>query len=244
MTDTQPAPPPLSASELDEIRYRVDAASPPPWRCEEDTALVDGPNPDKPGYTRCIAGLGRHVDADFVAHARQDVPALLAHIGILNDQLATSEAALRELAQEVVDTWDSILTVWPPGIGLDSIRGSFGALPDKARAALGTAAQDGGEERKQSVPCSKDLHDRCQVTISGYPWPDSAMVEQCKREYCDCSCHAAQDGGSSEPINCTRCGDPITDGYMIGDGDGSGRRFAHPDCWRGKAAAQDGGEGE
>lgn len=31
---------------------------------------------------------------------------------------------------------------------------------------------------------------------------------------------------------CTRCGDPITDGYMIGDGDGSGRRFAHPECFR------------
>ena len=31
---------------------------------------------------------------------------------------------------------------------------------------------------------------------------------------------------------CTRCDDPITDGYMIGDGDGSGRRFAHPECFR------------
>lgn len=31
---------------------------------------------------------------------------------------------------------------------------------------------------------------------------------------------------------CTRCGDQITDGYMMGDGDGSGRRFAHPDCVR------------
>jgi hypothetical protein len=33
-------------------------------------------------------------------------------------------------------------------------------------------------------------------------------------------------------VNCTRCGDPITDGYMIGDGDGSGQRFAHPECYR------------
>lgn len=33
-------------------------------------------------------------------------------------------------------------------------------------------------------------------------------------------------------ISCTRCGDPITDGYMIGDGDGYGRRFAHPECYR------------
>lgn len=42
-----------------------------------------------------------------------------------------------------------------------------------------------------------------------------------------------QDGRDArEPINCTRCGDPITDGYMIGDGDGFGRRFAHPECYR------------
>ena len=33
--------------------------------------------------------------------------------------------------------------------------------------------------------------------------------------------------------DCTRCGKPITDGYMIGDGDGSGQRFAHPECYRG-----------
>lgn len=31
---------------------------------------------------------------------------------------------------------------------------------------------------------------------------------------------------------CTRCEEPITDGYMIGDGDGSGQRFAHPECYR------------
>ena len=33
-------------------------------------------------------------------------------------------------------------------------------------------------------------------------------------------------------MHCTRCSDPITDGYMIGDGDGTGHRFAHPECYR------------
>lgn len=36
----------------------------------------------------------------------------------------------------------------------------------------------------------------------------------------------------SGEILCTRCSDPIDDGYMIGDGDGSGSRFAHPECYR------------
>lgn len=35
-----------------------------------------------------------------------------------------------------------------------------------------------------------------------------------------------------EQVACTRCGDQITDGYMIGDGNGGGNRFAHPECYR------------
>lgn len=34
-----------------------------------------------------------------------------------------------------------------------------------------------------------------------------------------------------EALGCTICGAQITGGYMYGDGDGSGRRFAHPRCW-------------
>jgi hypothetical protein len=31
---------------------------------------------------------------------------------------------------------------------------------------------------------------------------------------------------------CTRCGNPLGSGTIIGDGDGSGRRFAHAACYR------------
>jgi hypothetical protein len=31
--------------------------------------------------------------------------------------------------------------------------------------------------------------------------------------------------------SCTICHQPIADGYMYGDGDGTGRRFAHPRCY-------------
>lgn len=34
-----------------------------------------------------------------------------------------------------------------------------------------------------------------------------------------------------EPDVCTRCGQPITDGQCVGDGDGSGQRFAHVACY-------------
>lgn len=44
---------------------------------------------------------------------------------------------------------------------------------------------------------------------------------------------AARDGGEAmDDLKCTRCCEPITDGYMIGDGDGTGQRFAHPECYR------------
>jgi len=40
---------------------------------------------------------------------------------------------------------------------------------------------------------------------------------------------------SDEQYNCTICREPIADGYMYGDGDGSGRRFAHPRCYHRRA---------
>lgn len=30
---------------------------------------------------------------------------------------------------------------------------------------------------------------------------------------------------------CTICKTPIEDGVLMGDGDGTGQRFAHPACW-------------
>ena len=38
--------------------------------------------------------------------------------------------------------------------------------------------------------------------------------------------------GQSPILICTRCNKPITDGHYIGDGDGTGNRFAHPSCYR------------
>ena len=70
----------MTRPDLDAIRARCDAATPGPWTYDE-TGYVDIGVP----RSRSIA-IGIEVDAtaksdgDFIAHARTDIPALLAYI--------------------------------------------------------------------------------------------------------------------------------------------------------------------
>jgi hypothetical protein len=72
----------MHPTELDEIEARCDAASPGPWKY---------PYRGFPGVVGskrgCLWTSGRHegrvnheADAEFIAHARQDVPDLIAEI--------------------------------------------------------------------------------------------------------------------------------------------------------------------
>lgn len=74
---------------VDAIRARVDAATPGPWTAITNNGRKDGIGVvgqlAKRGTGEAIAvfaGVGgnRHADATFTAHAREDVPALLAEI--------------------------------------------------------------------------------------------------------------------------------------------------------------------
>lgn len=64
-------------SRLDEIRARCEAATKGPWRCEIETHgchwLFDGL-----GTVLCYLKWEDADDAEFIAHARADLPALLA----------------------------------------------------------------------------------------------------------------------------------------------------------------------
>jgi hypothetical protein len=85
---------PLTIEELDAIEKRCDAASPGPWefrrgprphqRCRfhpvgGDTSPGDAYEPDMYLLRRDSAPASVH-DQDFVAHARQDVPRLVAEV--------------------------------------------------------------------------------------------------------------------------------------------------------------------
>lgn len=82
---------------LEPIKARAEAASPGPW--------ADGAAElDLPGFTmspRTCAGCGVDwpldaPDAEFVAHAREDVPALIAEVERLRKLIATAAEKLED----------------------------------------------------------------------------------------------------------------------------------------------------
>lgn len=84
----------MTKPDLDAIRARVEAATYGPWAVIDD----DGPSVvvSGAGLTHSIDFLlatdGKErgwADAEFVAHAREDVPALLAYIEQLESDLKT-----------------------------------------------------------------------------------------------------------------------------------------------------------
>lgn len=86
--------------DLAEIRERANNATPGPW--EADRPQVWGPNDESVAFVTTHdpgEGSGQpewEANTVFIAHAREDVPALLDHV----DTLAAQLAAVRELHQE------------------------------------------------------------------------------------------------------------------------------------------------
>jgi hypothetical protein len=82
----------LSDAELDQIEERAQRASPSPWEAfvfpnpnDQDFIRIGGLDDAQPDmYIEQYVGAAKLVvptgDMDFIAHARQDVPALVAEI--------------------------------------------------------------------------------------------------------------------------------------------------------------------
>ena len=80
---------PMSAERLEEIRGRAGGATPGPWEAEHCGYDVYETATD---YGDVVAECGLRVaDARFIAHARTDVPALLAEVDRLRAQVADYE---------------------------------------------------------------------------------------------------------------------------------------------------------
>lgn len=90
--------------DLDEIRARAAAATPGPWQARREF-VVSG---DLEGIPDCVVSTGEDgpqelADAEFIAHAREDVPALYAEIERLRAALVTAmEGAERDYRQCIV----------------------------------------------------------------------------------------------------------------------------------------------
>lgn len=100
--------------DIEAIRKRAAAATLGPWVTEEDyydglrySIEVAAPDPDEPGeqviVARCKDKCGLHrklfrrEDADFIATARSDVPALCDEVELLREQLADALEEVRRL---------------------------------------------------------------------------------------------------------------------------------------------------
>lgn len=109
----------MNQKELDEIKERCDKATEGPWITGGCSGrMITTPD----GYVGdgFIADVDTKVHADFIAHARQDVPALLAEIESLNSRLSefgTIRAQLQTASYSTnkgaEDLAKFILQIWP-----------------------------------------------------------------------------------------------------------------------------------
>lgn len=146
---TQPEP--LTDQQLDDIDTRTDATRSGPWTLSDDLEgdgypghlwVVRTPDagPDEPDDQAVVISIGDRALGEFIAHARTDVPALLAEIRRLKgqrkyllDQLAKKDAksgdadrAVREFladepapgAEELTDAPNPVQLRW----GLDDVQ--------------------------------------------------------------------------------------------------------------------------
>jgi hypothetical protein len=82
-------------TRLDEIRKRVEQATPGPWERSDFAHAVDDTFEVKSrgklyqnGYPSLVASEADRRDANFIAHAREDIPWLIAEVERLQMELA------------------------------------------------------------------------------------------------------------------------------------------------------------
>lgn len=97
----------MTQEQLNEIKARAEAATPGPWEVEKDSDVKDidfGPildwpwriwGPDQAPLIDFSGGCDvRSEDAEFIAHARTDIPRLLEEITSLQAKNAKLDKAL------------------------------------------------------------------------------------------------------------------------------------------------------
>ena len=101
----------MKESEIHAIKARCEAATPGPWDsedCEYIFAKVKGGRPNGEGialfscYTNRQATNGK-ADANFAAHAREDIPRLVAEVEKLRTALIVNEESIRMFFEDGLD---------------------------------------------------------------------------------------------------------------------------------------------
>lgn len=81
----------MTEDQLRAIETRVDAATPGPWIGTTDPSHFDADCVDSSEWSMYVE---RRCDRDFIAHARADIPALVAEVRRLQRENAVYEAAV------------------------------------------------------------------------------------------------------------------------------------------------------
>jgi hypothetical protein len=90
----------LTTTQLAEIEARANAATKGNWYAAGTTIYTNAAC--SPPYVANCISEEPYVDAKFIAHARQDIPALLAHVRAVGAERDTLKAAYSRLNDEVM----------------------------------------------------------------------------------------------------------------------------------------------
>lgn len=101
----------LTQEQLEAIRKRAEAAFNGPWHLEErwsGLTSVVGRYPFEIDGTFGVADCLRNQDAEFIAHAREDIPALLAEVERLQDVIERAYKQSGEIRGRYGDYLDNV----------------------------------------------------------------------------------------------------------------------------------------
>lgn len=87
----------MDQEQLNAIKERVAKATPGPWEYDEDERGIW----NKGGFNYLGTVTLSHNSAEFIAHAREDVPALVAEVEYLRGMLRDTRKIVRQKVKEV-----------------------------------------------------------------------------------------------------------------------------------------------
>ena len=116
----------LTGEQLDQIAARADAAQPGPWArySRSDHASLKSSNGEMVAGTFGWewGGIEHEADADFIAHARDDVPALLAEVR----RLRAAEQRVQALIEG--NDWNWIEVADEPGFTREQVADALAGI--------------------------------------------------------------------------------------------------------------------